>query len=67
VVPDPRPGFVSRHNLITKARAADHRVVSVTAPAGYGKSALLAQWAATEDRRVGWVSWTAWTTILRRW
>ena len=56
LVPDPRPGFVSRRDLITKARAADHRVVSVTAPAGYGKSALLAQWAAAEDRRVAWVS-----------
>ncbi|HEY5784448.1 MAG TPA: hypothetical protein VIT65_06705 [Microlunatus sp.] len=28
----------------------------MTAPAGYGKSTLLAQWAASEDRGVGWVS-----------
>jgi len=31
-------------------------VVGVTAPAGYGKTTLLAQWVGAEDRRVGWVS-----------
>ena len=31
-------------------------MVGVTAPAGYGKSTLLAEWAELEDRRVGWVS-----------
>jgi LuxR family maltose regulon positive regulatory protein len=32
------------------------RVVAVTAPAGYGKSTFLAEWAGLEDRRVAWVS-----------
>ena len=31
-------------------------MVGVTAPAGYGKSTLLAEWAEREDRRVAWVS-----------
>ena len=31
-------------------------MVGITAPAGYGKSTLLAEWAETEDRRVAWVS-----------
>jgi LuxR family maltose regulon positive regulatory protein len=31
-------------------------VVGVTAPAGYGKSTLLAQWAEEDDRPIGWVS-----------
>ena len=31
-------------------------MVGVTAPAGYGKSTLLSQWARAEDRPVGWVS-----------
>jgi len=31
-------------------------VVGVTAPAGYGKSTLLAEWAHAEPRRVAWVS-----------
>ncbi|HWI02189.1 MAG TPA: hypothetical protein VNT27_17815, partial [Propionibacteriaceae bacterium] len=55
-VPRVRAGSVSRAGLIASARARDWRVVGVTAPAGYGKSILLAQWAAMEDRRVGWVS-----------
>jgi LuxR family maltose regulon positive regulatory protein len=55
-VPQPRSGTVSRAGLIDKARASDCRVVGITAPAGYGKSTLLAEWALAEDRRVAWVS-----------
>ena len=55
-VPPLRPGSVSRADLIEAGRASGCRVVGVTAPAGYGKSTLLAQWADTEDRRVAWVS-----------
>ena len=55
-VPQLRPGSVSRADLIERARASDCRVVGVTAPAGYGKSTLLVQWALAEDRRVAWVS-----------
>ena len=55
-VPHTRPGAVSRAPLIRTARASDRRVVGVTAPAGYGKSTLLAEWARTEDRQVAWVS-----------
>ena len=51
-----RPGLVSRVALIETARSSDCRVVGVTAPAGYGKSTLLTQWAGCEDRRVAWVS-----------
>ena len=55
-VPQSRAGFVSRGGLIETARASGCRVVGVTAPAGYGKSTLLVQWARAEDRRVAWVS-----------
>ena len=55
-VPHRRPGSVSRAGLIEAARASECRVVGVTAPAGYGKSTLLAEWAEAEDRRVAWVS-----------
>ncbi|TCM38525.1 AAA ATPase-like protein [Kribbella sp. VKM Ac-2568] len=55
-VPQPRPGSVSRADVIEAARAGRCRVVGVTASAGYGKSTLLAQWARAEDRRVVWVS-----------
>jgi LuxR family transcriptional regulator, maltose regulon positive regulatory protein len=54
--PELRPGAVSRRPLIEAARSEGCRVVGVTAPAGYGKSTLLAEWAATEDRPVAWVS-----------
>jgi LuxR family maltose regulon positive regulatory protein len=42
--------------LIARARGSGVRVVAVTAPAGYGKSTLLAEWAARETRAVAWVS-----------
>lgn len=51
-----RPGGVSRRGLIDDARASGSRVVSVTAPAGYGKSTLLAEWATVDRRAVGWAS-----------
>jgi len=54
--PEPRRGGISRRSLIDAARNDGCRVVGVTAPAGYGKSTLLAEWAATEDRPVAWVS-----------
>ena len=55
-VPRPRPGAVSRAELIETARSSGCRVVGVMAPAGYGKSMFLAEWARVEDRRVAWVS-----------
>lgn len=55
-VPQARAGQVSRAALIERARASGRRVVSVTAPAGYGKTTFLAQWALIEDRMLAWVS-----------
>jgi len=55
-VAQPRPGTVRRSDLVATARASDCRLIAVTAPAGYGKSTFLVEWAATEDRRVAWVS-----------
>ncbi|HKR69719.1 MAG TPA: LuxR C-terminal-related transcriptional regulator [Streptosporangiaceae bacterium] len=54
--PQPRPGTVSRAELIETARRSDCRVVGVIAAAGYGKSTFLAEWAQAEDRPVAWVS-----------
>ncbi|GAA1770886.1 LuxR C-terminal-related transcriptional regulator [Agromyces humatus] len=56
-VPDrPARGWVSRAALIDSARVSGLRVVGVTAPAGYGKSTLLAEWAHHEHRPVAWAS-----------
>ncbi len=54
--PPTRPGTLSRSGLIDRIRADDRPVVTVTAPAGYGKSTLLQQWAYAETRAVAWVS-----------
>lgn len=55
-VPHLKSGAVSRSRQIREARDSGARVVSVAAPAGYGKSTMLAEWAQTESRRVAWVS-----------
>ena len=55
-VPQPRPGVVPRSQVIERARASGCQVVGVSAPAGYGKTTLLAEWALAEERPVGWVS-----------
>lgn len=54
-IPLPRPDFVSRAATVTRAQQSDARVVAISAPAGYGKSSLMAEWAATESRTVAWV------------
>jgi LuxR family maltose regulon positive regulatory protein len=52
-----RPGSVSRTALVERLLAADAApVICVTAPPGYGKTTLLAQWARRKGRRVGWLS-----------
>jgi LuxR family transcriptional regulator, maltose regulon positive regulatory protein len=55
-VPQPRTGSVSRAALVEAARSSKCILVAVTAPAGYGKSTFLAEWARAEDRRMAWVS-----------
>ena len=55
-IPLAGPGAVQRPGLIERARASDCRVVGVSAPAGYGKTTLLTEWALAEDRAVAWVS-----------
>jgi LuxR family transcriptional regulator, maltose regulon positive regulatory protein len=56
-VPQPRPGSVSRTALVNRLRAAGaFPTVVVAAPAGYGKTTLLAQWAARDARPFAWVT-----------
>ena len=59
------PGLVSRAEIIDATRASDCRVVGVTAPAGYGKTTLLAQWALSRIVGSAGCPWTATTTTRR--
>ncbi len=45
-------GGVSRRSLIDPAIEGGARLVTVTAPAGYGKSTLLTEWAEIDQRRL---------------
>jgi LuxR family maltose regulon positive regulatory protein len=55
-VPRPQPGFVPRRRLV---EALDEGLargrVLVCAPAGFGKTALLADWASGDGRTVAWL------------
>jgi LuxR family maltose regulon positive regulatory protein len=56
-VPVPRPGVVSRTALVNRLRVTGSvPIVAITAPAGYGKTTLLAQWAGRDKRAFAWVS-----------
>src|SRR5499427_8037267 len=55
--PPARPGAVLRSSLIDRLARDDLRpVVSVVAPAGYGKTTLLSQWAERTGQTFAWVS-----------
>jgi LuxR family transcriptional regulator, maltose regulon positive regulatory protein len=55
--PVTRPGTLRRSPLIEKlARDNSRPIVSVAAPAGYGKTTLLAQWAERNGKAFAWVS-----------
>ncbi len=57
LAPPGRPQNVSRTALVNRLRAAGaFPVVLVTAPAGYGKTTLLAQWAERDARPFAWVT-----------
>jgi LuxR family transcriptional regulator, maltose regulon positive regulatory protein len=52
-----RPGMVPRSPLIERLRQGGGcPVVSVVAPAGYGKTTVLAQWAERNGQAFAWVS-----------
>jgi LuxR family transcriptional regulator, maltose regulon positive regulatory protein len=54
--PTARPGIVARTALVDRLAAAQAPVITVTAPPGYGKTTLMAQWAERIGPRVAWVS-----------
>jgi LuxR family maltose regulon positive regulatory protein len=56
-IPKRRPGLVSRPRLIERMQqASEGKLTLVSAPAGFGKTTLLAEWLASSKRAAGWVS-----------
>ena len=56
-VPGPRPGFVPRPRLAQRLdEGLGPGLALVCAPAGYGKTVLLADWARCRERPVAWLS-----------
>src|SRR4051812_46141884 len=55
-VPTLRTGTVSRAALVNRLRITTEPTLLLTAPAGYGKTTLLSQWAARDSRPFAWVS-----------
>ena len=57
--PPRRPGVVSRPNLILRLNeglSASRKLTLVSAPAGFGKTTLVSEWAACCKRPVAWLS-----------
>ena len=54
--PARRSGLVERSRLTQRLVKAEGALVMVTAPPGFGKSTLLAQWEAADPRRFAFVS-----------
>ncbi len=48
--------FMQRPNLVAYLSQSHAPVISVTAPAGYGKSSLLVEWLKSDDRQTIWLS-----------
>src|SRR6266511_4844469 len=56
-VPGPQPAFVARPRLIERLEEGLARgLLLVCAPAGFGKTSLLADWARRGGRPVAWLS-----------
>src|SRR4051812_43644315 len=52
-----RPGLVARERLVARLAAARHApLVLLVAPAGYGKTTTLAEWAEQDERPFAWVT-----------
>ena len=54
--PSTRPGTVAKPDVIADLCASRAPLVSVVAPAGYGKTTFLARWAEADPRAFAWVA-----------
>ena len=51
-----RPGTVAKSDVIERLCATNVPLATVVAPAGYGKTTLLARWAEVDSRPFAWVA-----------
>jgi LuxR family maltose regulon positive regulatory protein len=56
VGPSARPSAVKKEDAIARLCASTSPFATVVAPAGYGKTTLLAQWAEADPRPFAWVA-----------
>ena len=54
--PQTRPGTVAKADVIARLSSSPSPFATVVAPAGYGKTTLLAQWAKADPRPFAWVA-----------
>ncbi len=54
--PSTRPGTVAKTDVIEELCASHAPLVTVVAPAGYGKTTILARWAEADPRPFAWVA-----------
>jgi LuxR family maltose regulon positive regulatory protein len=54
--PSTRPGTVAKTDVIEDLCASKAPLVTVVAPAGYGKTTILARWAEADPRPFAWVA-----------
>ena len=64
--PRPVEAVIQRTALVDRLTAGSRRAVVVSAPAGYGKSTLLAQWAERDVRPFVWLTLSASDNDARR-
>lgn len=56
-IPIAQPGWVARQQLIDRINnEMQHALTMISAPAGFGKTTLLSEWAQSSDTKVAWVS-----------
>jgi LuxR family transcriptional regulator, maltose regulon positive regulatory protein len=58
-IPPPRPKAVLRSDLIQRLNeglSAGRKLTLISAPAGFGKTSLVSEWAAGCERKVAWLS-----------
>jgi len=56
-IPVPRPGSVMRPRLIERLNAGlQGKLTLISAPAGFGKTTLVTEWIASDERRAAWLS-----------